>query len=318
MNGRCCRLCAGSMEQPYHLVKQGARTTAGEALLQLAAFNCSAEVSENGAPCLCKACYNLVVRLKNNYDDVERRRASLREQLTKSGTFFGLKRTRVAPSPKSRIPTPMKSPVPKRPSVDRPSSARVLFTSPLRSMPSSSILCSELLPHPPSKPNELDNTQSQARPSRIPRRGPVGCPLPDPRPNVDVKTIVYVIDEECSRLSSKRMSTFRGTSSSFLEDFQWDALEEELKNTTPVLWAVLNAAVTPLGTSYVRKRTNASSIPACIMAAGILLNQRSSHMCGLQLLLSLLLWHGHATTMVRQCTYVTYMHDNCTLCMCTY
>jgi len=32
--------------------------------------------------------------LKNSYDDLERRRASLREQLAKSSIFFGLKRTR--------------------------------------------------------------------------------------------------------------------------------------------------------------------------------------------------------------------------------
>ena len=221
---RCCRLCVGSLEQPYCLVKQGARTAAGEALFQFAAYNCTAEVSDNGAPCLCKACYNLVMRLKNSYDDLERRRASLREQLAKPGVFFVLKRTRVAPSPKSQIPTPMKSPPPKRASVDRPFSARVLFTSPLKSRQST-----ELLTHTPSKPYEQENTQ--AKPFRIPRRGPAGCPLPDLRPNVDEKTIAYIINEECSRLCSISTSTFRGTSCSFLKDFQWDAFEEELKHT---------------------------------------------------------------------------------------
>ena len=126
----CCRLCVvyGFLEQPYCVVKQESRTAAGKALFQLAEYSCSAEVSENGAPCLCKACYNLVMRLKNSYDDLERQRASLQEQLVKPGVFFGLKRTGVAPSPKSWIPTPMKSPVPKRTSVNRPFSARVLLT----------------------------------------------------------------------------------------------------------------------------------------------------------------------------------------------
>ena len=85
---RCCRLCVGSLEQPYCLVKQGARKAADEALFQLAAYNCSAEVSDNGAPCLCKACYNLVMRIKNSYGDLERQRASLREQLAKPDVFF--------------------------------------------------------------------------------------------------------------------------------------------------------------------------------------------------------------------------------------
>ena len=84
----CCCLCVGSLEQLYSLVKQGAWTAAGESLFQLAAYNCSAEVSENGASCFFKACYNLVMWLKNSYDDLERQRAYLREQLVKPGVFL--------------------------------------------------------------------------------------------------------------------------------------------------------------------------------------------------------------------------------------
>ena len=62
---RCYCLCVGSVEQPYYLVKRGTLTAAGEALSQLVAFNCSAEVRDNGASCLCKACYNAVMRLKS-------------------------------------------------------------------------------------------------------------------------------------------------------------------------------------------------------------------------------------------------------------
>ena len=83
MNGRCCCLCVGPLEQPYYLVKQGAQKP--EALLQLEAMNCSVKISENGSPYLCKACYNLAMQLKNNYDVLERR-ASLHEQLAKSTT----------------------------------------------------------------------------------------------------------------------------------------------------------------------------------------------------------------------------------------
>ena len=89
-----------------------------------------------------------------------------------------------------------------------------------------------------------------------------------PKPEVDSNTIAYIIDEECSRLCAKSVSTFRGTSSSFIYDFQWDVLEEELKHTAPVLWTILNAAGTSLGTTYVRKHASASGSPACVMAAG--------------------------------------------------
>ena len=87
-----------------------------------------------------KACYNLVMRLKNSYDDLERQRASLQEQLAKPGVFFGLKLTGVAPSPKSRIPTPRKSPAPKRTSVNCPFSARVLLTCTERSVQMTQLL----------------------------------------------------------------------------------------------------------------------------------------------------------------------------------
>lgn len=80
-------LLLSPLEQPYYLEKQRAQTTAGEALLQLKAINCSAKISENGAPYLCKVCYNLVMQLKNNYDVLERR-ASLHEQLAKSSALF--------------------------------------------------------------------------------------------------------------------------------------------------------------------------------------------------------------------------------------
>ena len=62
---RCCCLCVGSVEQLYYLVKRGMLTAAGEALSQLVAFNCSTEVRDNGVLCLCKACYNVVMRLKS-------------------------------------------------------------------------------------------------------------------------------------------------------------------------------------------------------------------------------------------------------------
>ena len=62
---RCCCLSVGSVEQLYYLVKRGTLTAAGEALSQLVAFNCSAEGRDNEASCLCKDCFNAVMRLKS-------------------------------------------------------------------------------------------------------------------------------------------------------------------------------------------------------------------------------------------------------------
>ena len=99
-----------------------------------------------------------------------------------------------------------------------------MFNSPLKGTPNSSILPrTEPLACPLSKPS---TQQSHVKPSMIPRCGPSACPLPHLKPEVDSNTIAYIIDEECSRLCSKSVSTFRGTSSSFIDDFQWDVLEK--------------------------------------------------------------------------------------------
>lgn len=65
----------------------------------------------------------------------------------------------------------------------------------------------------------------------------------------------------------QNVSTFRASSGSFPKDLQWSVLADELKHTAPVLWMMLNAAATSLGITYVRKDANASSTPACIIAA---------------------------------------------------
>ena len=103
-------------------------------------------------------------------------------------------------------------------------------------------------------------------------------------------------------MCSKNVSTFRASSGSFLKEFQQSVLADALKHTAPVLWMMLNAAATSLGIAYVRKDTNASSTPACIMAAAGSFTQPSEfiYVCGMQCgILSLLLWHGRATTIVR-------------------
>ena len=128
MANRYCRVCCSSLgANQYLLVKHGALSIAGEALLRIAGLNCRAELRDGEAPRLCKSCYDTVVRMKKTYDDLEGKKAALQEKLSTARTFFlGSKHVRVS-SPRSRIPTPMKSPASKRPTIDRPHSARRCF-----------------------------------------------------------------------------------------------------------------------------------------------------------------------------------------------
>ena len=119
--------------------------------------------------------------------------------------------------------------------------------------------------------------------------------LPSVNLELNKQALQLIIDNECDKLCSPN-SIFRRTSTDLKEDFSWQAYEEELKKTAPTLWLVLDTASSSLGTTYIRKRT--TLMAASMVAAAVLLNERNSHVCGLQLLLSLVLWHGHASTMV--------------------
>ena len=310
----CCRL--GS--QKYFLaVKNDLLTPVGEALYQLTGFDSKSGVGDVTNLRFCKHCYDEIIRLKKSQDLFEEKRAHLKDKIHKaSGFFLGRKHVRETPSPygKFRIPTPMKSPLAKRLSAPQPCSARVLFASPPKSdtsmdskipsrPPSHSLL--PAMSKPPCVQSSPVHASFHGQPSMIPRRGPRSSPLPVLKPVVDENSLKLIIDDECDHLCSTSVSYLRGNVSTLCDDFSWSSFEAELQQTAPTLWSVLKAAATPLGSKYVRKHEIAHHT-TCIVAAGLLLNKRNSHMCGLQVLLSLLLWHGHSTTMVRLTTYNNY------------
>ena len=74
--------------------------------------------------------------------------------------------------------------------------------------------------------------------------------------------------------------------------FQFDWYERELKEITPTLWTVLEAAATSLDKDHKRKSAPVSSVPACAVAAAVLLKEQNLHMSAIQHLSSLLLWHA--------------------------
>lgn len=113
-----------------------------------------------------------------------------------------------------------------------------------------------------------------------------------------VTDLQYVIDEECSKLCSTDRKVFRTSSVKDLVNFQWDKFEKELEDLAPTLWAALKAAAKSLDTQYRRKSTPSSVVSTCVVAAAALLKERNVHMTAVQRLLTLLLWHGNASTMV--------------------
>ena len=103
-----------------------------------------------------------------------------------------------------------------------------------------------------------------------------------------------VIQKECKNLCSHfpSLSVFHTTPIKGLRDFgNWTKAMDDLKHRAPVLTAVLVAAA--------RSSVNVSPpAPMICMAASILLKARSQKMCRRQILVSCLLYAGHASKKV--------------------
>lgn len=127
-----------------------------------------------------------------------------------------------------------------------------------------------------------------------------------------ISSILGTINEECSKLCQRlQPSVFRKLSMEQLTDFQWSVLVEELSSKAPVLYAVLSSVVTRNDRRNVTK-VGAAHNPGVCMAAAVLLKERNREMCGLQSLVSLLLYSCHCEKKV--CVYViTVMGDTQTL-----
>ena len=140
-NARYCRICLRSLDKNCYLLCKSTNdglTAAGRALFLLTKIDSRAEVREDAPTRLCKSCYDLVLRVKKNDDDVAAKKESLKERLAKSRSFFfRTKHQREPSSPvPSRIPTPTRSPASKRSEAERrqrTSARKLTFAQPIQS-----------------------------------------------------------------------------------------------------------------------------------------------------------------------------------------
>ena len=118
-NARFCRICLRSLDENCHLlckITNEGLTAAGHALFLPTKIDSRNEVREDTPTRICKSCYDAVLRVKKNNDDVAAKTKSLKERLAKSRSFFfGTKPQPESSGPMpSRIPTPTRSPSCKR------------------------------------------------------------------------------------------------------------------------------------------------------------------------------------------------------------
>jgi hypothetical protein len=292
-NSMYCRICLQLLSKKCYLLAKSTNkgfTATGAALFTLTSVDFRAEVRDHDGPSrLCKSCYDLVMRVKKNEEDVVAKKASLKESLAKSRSFFfRTKHPREPSSPMtSKIPTPTRSPAPKRclTEQNQRTSARALTFA-----PPTTTDC-ERVPQMVKPVSPFAESIPKTKSGRVEHNMTISSTVPlasqEPRTKTaftalsklsgsELNKLQLVLDEECDKLC-RPDSLFRKASAVPKKDFSWQAYEYELKKTAPTLWLVLSTASTSLGTTYKRKHTSLTT--ASIVAAAVLLNERNSHVC---------------------------------------
>ena len=108
------------------------------------------------------------------------------------------------------------------------------------------------------------------------------------------------VKNECEMLCKiiPSPSIFRVKSTEDLLHLDWKPMTEELQRTAPVLMAILEAAAA-------RGNNKPDSSILCMVGA-IILKSRCKHMCKLQMVISSLLYAGHASKKVSSCSHNNY------------
>ena len=105
--------------------------------------------------------------------------------------------------------------------------------------------------------------------------------------------IKHTVEHECEQLCKKTPtpSYLHVAAVNDFSVFKWEPLVKELENTAPMLISVLYAAA-----EKSTQVTNPSEIAVCMAAS--FLKHRCQHMCRIHLMVSSLLYAGHAAKRV--------------------
>ena len=117
--------------------------------------------------------------------------------------------------------------------------------------------------------------------------------------------LLKVIDSECSHVCkrSKPTSPFRKVDTDKFSTFQWSTFISDLSVKAPTLLKILSSIVTHSDHRN-KQKVNTAYHPGVCMAAGILLNERNREMCGVQSIISLLLFSARVDKQARNYTII--------------
>ncbi len=117
------------------------------------------------------------------------------------------------------------------------------------------------------------------------------------------------IDSECNSLclrSAVPPSLFRKIPVTQLGEVKWKTCVDELRAKAPLLLQILQKIACHSDHRNV-KNVNTAHYPGICMAAAIILKERNREMCGMQSLISLLLFASCLDKQVGCCMYMTYV-----------
>ena len=108
-----------------------------------------------------------------------------------------------------------------------------------------------------------------------------------------VARVSRIVDDECAVLCSKNpVSLFRSMTLEQAENFSWTQAIAELKTKAPILYHILDLAVTHSSRRNKQKKGERQFSGLC-MSVAILLKERNRMMCGIQSYVSSALFSSH-------------------------
>ena len=124
--------------------------------------------------------------------------------------------------------------------------------------------------------------------------------------DVVIKLIAGVVDSECSVLCRRNnASLFRKTSVKTMSTFKWSQLVDELSLHAPTLFCLLSTTVSHSDHRNQLKVASAHH-PGLCMSMAVLLKERNREMCGVQSIISMLLYQSHVEKQVCVCNVLLF------------
>ena len=114
-----------------------------------------------------------------------------------------------------------------------------------------------------------------------------------------ISKFLWTLNQECSKLCRKSdtPSLFRRIPVEAMKEFEWTRMSSELQSNAPLLYRLLYSIVARSDHRNVVK-VGKAHFPGLCSAAAVLLKERNREMCGLQSMISLIMYSTHCEKQV--------------------